>query len=140
MNERTNIIISRPSEKERAYSPAVLKIYINNILVERLAKGDVKVISTTESSIQIFAKYNWYKSKKLTVEPGENRYIEININSKIKTHPLIILASASPMMTLALNQEKSLWLRIALCGVYAVIALWVMIKMISLREKWILIK
>lgn len=140
MNERTNIIISRPSEKERAYSPAVLKIYINNILIERLAKGDVKVISTTESSIQIFAKYNWYKSKKLTVEPGENINIEININSKIKTHPMLVLAAASPIMTLAINLEKSLWLRIALCGVYAVIALWVMIKMISLRGKWILIK
>lgn len=101
------LIVKRPKDRERLYSEATFKIFINGKLVEKLRQNEIKEIEIPESVVEIQAKSRGgYRSQKKTLEITKINEICILSNTKIEIHPFLFLSSAFPIFVFAMNHER----------------------------------
>jgi hypothetical protein len=135
------LIIKRPKDKEKLYSEAILKIYINDTYIEKIGQNETKEIEIQDSVVNIQAKYKFgYRSQKITIDLAKIKEIEILTNTKIEIHPLLFISTACPVFVFAMNHEKYQYLKIIAIALTLFLIIRAIVQFYRITKKGLLIE
>lgn len=135
------LIVKRPKDKEKLFSEAEFKIYINDAFAHKIGQDETKEIEVINSVFEIQAKYKLgYRSQKITIDLAKTKEIEILTNTKIEIHPLLFISTACPVFVFAMNHEKYLFLKIIAIVLTLFLIIRTIVQFYRISKKGILIE